>query len=118
MRAYSHHPVLRWLSVGFRGLHLVSIIGLGAAIMGAPLSIHTQSAGVVLTGVVMFAHDLWNKPRLFFEWSGLALLIKLGMVVLMALNAEMRLPLFWAVVIWSAIFAHAPASFRHATWRR
>ena len=118
MRPLVHHPILRWLSVALRGLHLVTVITLGAAVMGAPLSLEQQSIGVLLSGIAMFALDLWNKPRMLLEWSGVALIVKLGIIALMALNSELRLPLFWGVVMWSAIFAHAPASFRHATWRR
>ena len=118
MRPLVHHPILRWLSVALRGLHLVSVITFGAAVMGAPLSLEQQSIAVLLTGTAMFALDLWNKPRMLLEWSGVALITKLGVIALMALNSELRLPLFWMVVMWSAIFAHAPASFRHANWRR
>ena len=117
MIAYTRHPVLRWLSVLLRGLHLAAVIGLGAAVMGAPLSLHQQSMGVLLTGIAMLALDLRNKPRMLLEWSGAALIFKLAIITLMALSEELRLPLFWIVVVWSAIFAHAPASFRHAPWR-
>jgi hypothetical protein len=99
-----------------RGLHLVAVISLGAAIMGAPMATHHLSIAVVITGFAMFALDLWNKPKMLFEWSGAALLIKLCLVAVMALNAELRLPLFWMIVTWSAIFSHAPASFRHKVW--
>lgn len=118
MKPLAHHPALRWFSVVLRGFHLVTVIGLGAALMGAPLSIHQQSMGVLSTGIAMFVFDLWNKPRMLLEWSGVALVVKLGGVTLMALNDELRLTLFWGVVVWSAIFAHAPGSFRHASWRR
>ena len=118
MKQSVHHPALRWFSVVLRGFHLAAVIGLGAAILGAPLSLHLQSIYVFLTGIVMFAFDLWKKPYMMMEWSGVALVIKLVVITLMAFSAELRLPLFWCVVIWSVIFAHAPASFRHATWRR
>ena len=109
-------PALRWLSVLLRSLHLVAVICLGAEVLGAPL--HQQSSGVLLSGLAMFALDLWNKPRMLLEWSGVALALKLCVIALMALYEPLRMPLFWAVVVWSVIFAHAPASFRHASWRR
>ena len=84
--------------------------------MGAHLSLHQQSIYVLVSGIVMFALDLWNKPRMLLEWSGAALIIKLGAIALMVFNSDLMLPLFWGVVFWSAIFSHAPASFRHATW--
>jgi len=97
-------------------MHIVAVIGLGSAIMGAPLSLHQQSTYVLASGIAMFALDLWNKPRMLLEWSGVALISKLGTISLMVFNPELVLPLFWGVVLWSAIFSHAPASFRHATW--
>jgi hypothetical protein len=108
----------RWLSVVLRGLHLAAVIGLGAALLGAPLDGGLQSLGVLVTGAAMMALDLWMKPHLFQEWAGAALLIKLAGVAWMALDAGLRAPLFWLLVAWSALFAHAPGSFRHARWRR
>jgi len=118
MKHATSNPTLRWLSVVLRGLHLVAIIGIGAALMGAPLSLHQQAMGALITGIALFAIDLWNKPQVLKEWAGAALIIKLGVIGLMAFSSELRVPLFWGVVIWSAIFSHAPASFRHAPWRR
>ena len=109
-------PVARWLSVVLRGLHLAAVIGLGAALMGAPLDGQLQSLGVLISGLAMLALDLWMKPHLLLEWSGAALLIKLAMVGWMALDGELRPALFWILVLWSAVFAHAPGRIRHARW--
>ncbi len=110
-------PLLRWVNVLLRGIHLATVIGLGAALLGAQLSIHEQAIGVLLSGVAMFAMDLSHKPQMLYEWSGLALLIKLAAVVWLALDEELREVLFWGIVVWSVLFAHAPAYFRHARWR-
>jgi hypothetical protein len=99
-------------------LHLVAVIAFGAAALGAPISLQLQSMGVLLTGIAMLALELWTKPRMLLEWSGAAMVIKLCLVAVMALNTELRLPLFWGIVIWSSIFSHAPASFRHKVWWR
>jgi hypothetical protein len=109
-------PFARWLGVVLRGLHLAAVIGLGAALMGAPLDGHGQAMGVLASGAAMMALDLWVKPHLLKEWSGAALLLKLAVVAWMTLDAGLRLALFWVLVVWSAIFAHAPAGFRHAVW--
>lgn len=109
-------PLTRWLGVVLRGLHLITIIGLGAVLLGAPLDGRLQALGVLLSGAAMMSLDLWVKPQLVTEWSGAALFIKLAVVAWMALDAALRAPLFWLLVGWSAIFAHAPASFRHARW--
>ncbi|MEW5788759.1 MAG: hypothetical protein AB1899_12980 [Pseudomonadota bacterium] len=111
-------PLPRWLGVAFRAVHLATVVGLGAALLGAPLDGHAQALGVLFSGAAMMALDLWMKPHLLREWSGAALLLKLGVVAWMAVDAGLRLPLFWGLVLWSAVFAHAPASFRHAPWWR
>lgn len=116
MTGTGRNPFVRWLSVVLRGLHLVTVIALGAALLGAPLDGHIQAMGVLVSGAAMMALDLWAKPHLLKEWSGAALLIKLVLVGWMAADAGLRVPLFWLLVVWSAIFAHAPASFRHAVW--
>ena len=110
-------PVLRWLSVVLRGLHLAAVVSLGAAFLGASLSVQQQSLAVFISGFAMLIVDAWCKPSMLWEWSGAALIMKLAMVVWMGLDAELSLPIFWLVLVWSAIFAHAPASFRHKSWR-
>lgn len=116
MTGTGRNRFVRWLSVVLRGLHLVTVIALGAALLGAPLDGHAQSLGVLASGAAMMALDVWVKPHLLKEWSGAALFIKLVLVGWMAADAGLRVPLFWLLVVWSAIFAHAPASFRHAVW--
>jgi len=109
-------PVLRWMSVILRGAHLFAVIGLGASLLGAPLAAHEQAVWLLATGVAILAFDLWARPGLLWEWSGIALVLKLGVVVWMAGDAAWRRPLYWLIVAWSVLFAHAPASFRHARW--
>jgi hypothetical protein len=115
-KARRANPTLRWLSVLLRGIHLATVIGLGAALLGAPLAVTSQAHGVLASGLAMLILDLAGKPRMLLEWSGTSLLLKLAVVAWMAFDIRYRLPLFWAIVIWSAIFAHAPASFRHRRW--
>jgi hypothetical protein len=104
--------VVRWLSVVLRGLHLATVIGLGGAVLGAPLDASGQAIGVLASGAAMMAMDLWLRPGLLKEWSGASLLLKLAMVAWMAFDADQRLALFWLLVLWSTLFAHAPASFQ------
>jgi hypothetical protein len=107
-------PLQRWLNVVLRGLHLVVVIWLGAALLGAPVSGGQAALGVAATGVVMFALDTWSEPSHLRKVSGFAVLIKLVLVAWMAADESSRLVLFWVIVSGSAVFAHAPARFRHA----
>lgn len=107
-------PLQRWLNVALRGLHLVAVIVLGAGLLGAPVPIVGATAGVAATGVAMLALDTWSKPGHLREVSGISLLVKLVFVGWMAIDESSRPVLFWVVVAGSAVFAHAPAKFRHA----
>jgi hypothetical protein len=42
------------------------------------------------------------------------MLLKLALLGWMLAAPNLREPLFWIVVGWSAVFSHAPASFRNA----
>ncbi|MBI4997989.1 MAG: hypothetical protein HZC22_14075 [Rhodocyclales bacterium] len=107
-------PGQRWLGVLLRGLHLVAVIVLGAALLGAPVSGGLAVLGLWSTGLAMLGLDTWSKPSHLREVSGLAVLVKLVFVSWMAVDAGSRAVLFWLVVGGSAVFAHAPARFRHA----
>jgi hypothetical protein len=108
-------PGRRWLSVVLRGLHLVAVIWLGAALLGAPAARDPVGAWwVFATGALLFALDLWNRPQHLRQWAGMSMLLKLALVTLMLAAPEAELLLFWLLVIWSAVFSHAPASFRNA----
>lgn len=105
---------LRWINVILRGLHLVAVILLGAALLGAPQVGTHVAIAVAATGLAMFALDILRKPQHLREVSGIAVLLKLVLVGWMALDAGARPVLFWLIVAGSAISAHAPARFRHA----
>lgn len=107
-------PLQRWLNVVLRGLHLVAVIVLGAALLGAPLASDGAVIGLWTTGLAMLASDTWSKPSHLREVSGFAVLIKVVLVGWMAADEASRPLLFWFVVAGSAVFAHAPAKFRHA----
>lgn len=105
---------LRWINVVLRGLHLIAVIFLGAALLGASISTERAVPAVVLTGVAMFVVDIFKKPGHLREVAGVAVLVKLILVAWMAADADARPALFWLIVAASAVFAHAPARFRHA----
>jgi hypothetical protein len=109
---------LRWLDVFLRGAHLVSIVLLGSAILGAPVAAGLAGAAVLASGVAMLITEVWNRPELLRQWTGLSLLLKLALVGWMLGDGTWRAPLFWLIVGWSAIFAHAPSTFRHRRWCR
>jgi hypothetical protein len=109
-------PGRRWLAVILRGLHLVTVILLGAAVFGqtAHYDAHDSGVAVLISGILVWLLDIWSKPEHLRQWAGLSMFIKLGAIAAMVLWPPFYVPLFWLVVIWSAVFSHAPASFRNA----
>jgi hypothetical protein len=104
----------RWLTVLLRGLHLVAVILLGAAAYGAPrIEQHSAGMAVLITGLVIWALDIWSKPQHLGQWAGLSMFIKLALIAAMLLVPGGYEPIFWLIVLWSALFSHAPASFRN-----
>lgn len=109
-------PFTRWLGIVLRGVHLVTVIFLGAALLGGGTTT-VAVAAVMLSGITLFALDCWVYPGHLFEIAGASVLIKLLLIAGMALETSTRVPLFWIVVFWSVLFSHAPASLRHRRWR-
>lgn len=106
----------RWLTVVLRSMHLVAVIWLGAALIGSTAGdpLRTAHALVSATGAAIFALDLWHRPSHLRECAGIGMLVKLLLVAAMAVVPQHALALFWAIVVYSALVSHAPASFRHA----
>lgn len=104
----------RWLSVFLRSAHLVAVIAFAAVLLTtAPLPEYSGMA-VLITGVLVWALDLYHKPGHLVEGAGLSMLLKLILIAGMIFSPDLRVPLFWIVVVWSGVFSHAPASFRNA----
>lgn len=107
----------RWLGVFLRSLHLAAVILLGARLLGAPLPAGWPAIAlplaVLMTGGALLALDLWSHHDHFFEAAGASVAAKLLLVGWMTIDPGLQLPLFWSIVLWSAIFSHAPASVRH-----
>ena len=106
----------RWLSVFLRGTHLIAVTAFSATVLNVVPEAQPGYAGsaVLITGVLVWLLDLWHKPAHLIEGAGLSMLLKLVLLALMLVLPEQRVPLFWIVVGWSAVFSHAPASFRNA----
>ena len=106
----------RWASVVLRGAHLIAVISFAAMLLReppVPLPEH-DGVAVLISGVLVWLLDLWHRPVHLLEGAGLSMLAKLVLVAAMIAWPEWRVPLFWIIVAWSAIFSHAPRSFRNA----
>ncbi len=106
----------RWAGIVLRALHLWAVVVLGAVLMGAPRALPMSIVGstLLITGVLLFALELWKSRDHWRQVAGLAALAKLLLIVWMLADHARALPLFWLLLLWSTVFAHAPASLRHA----
>lgn len=105
----------RWLGIGLRTAHLASVTWLGAALLGAPLATHRGAAAVAASGAALLAIEAFDRRIRLLDLAGLVSLAKLGVVAWMALDPARAAPLFWLVLVVSALSSHAPRRLRH--WR-
>ncbi|MBS0371920.1 MAG: hypothetical protein JSS57_22275 [Proteobacteria bacterium] len=110
---YRDFPGRRWLGVALRAAHLAGVVGVGAGLVGGGVADSHFPVLLVLSGVCMAALDAWSNPRWLAEPAGLSLLVKFALLGWFLVDEARRPALFWSVLVFSVIFAHAPASFRH-----
>jgi hypothetical protein len=105
-------PGRRWLSIALRSLHLVGVVLVGAALLGGG---ERTAAGLLmlLTGVGLYAIELWCNPKHLGELAGVFIPVKLLLVVAMLLAPGAAALLFWGLLIASSAVSHAPGNFRH-----
>ena len=111
-------PGKRWLVNLLRAAHLVGVVGIGAGVLGEVPESRWFGFGLtaLVSGLAILVLDAWSRPAYLRENVGLAMACKLALLgVLLAWPAQ-RAVLFWLILVFSVLFAHAPASMRHAIW--
>ncbi len=105
----------RWFGIAARALHLMAIVLLGSVVFGAPPWLPTSWVGVTLlvSGIVLFALEQWKTREHVAQFAGAGQIAKLALVAWMIFDPARAATLFLVIVAWSAVFAHAPAGFRH-----
>jgi len=108
-------PGRRWLIVGLRVVHLIGMVGAGAALIhGLPLAAQLPWVlALMISGVAMLAIDLWTTPGYLSEMAGGAMLVKIALLFWFVIAPPQQMMLFWAILVLSAVIAHAPAWMRH-----
>ena len=105
-------PGRRAINLGLRSLHLASIVLLGAALLGAG-DIALGAWLTLVSGAGMFAGDVWANPAHLREIAGCGVVLKLLLVAIMATQPAFALPIFWSILVLSALLSHAPGALRH-----
>lgn len=110
---YRDFPGRRWLVVVLRAAHLAGVVGVGAELLAGAGAAAGFVLLMVVSGVAMAALDAWSNPVWLRELAGLSLLVKFALLGWFVADEARRPLLFWLILVFSVIFAHAPASFRH-----
>ncbi|MFA6309829.1 MAG: hypothetical protein WCV99_21015 [Sterolibacterium sp.] len=111
-RDFFGRPVLINL---LRALHLVGVVGLGAAMLGVrPPSETMVFVGLLMAGGIAIAGlDRWANPAYFSQVNGLAVLFKVTLLAAVGMLAGFTAYLFWSVLVGSVLISHAPRVLRH-----
>ena len=105
-------PGRRWLNLSLRTIHLAGVVLLGAALVGAG-EVRTAAWLTLISGLAMFAGDIWANPAHLREVAGFGVLAKLLLVAVMVAHPSLALAIFWAVLVLSTLLSHAPGALRH-----
>lgn len=100
--------------VFLRAAHLVGLVGGGAAFLGGqPLAGNPFVLTLLFSGVAMVLADLAASPAYLGQVAGAAVLVKLLLIAWFAAVPAHREAVFWILLVFSAVIAHAPARVRH-----
>lgn len=108
-------PGKRWLKIILRTLHILSIIGVGGAVLfNVPFSqwIWYWYAAVA-TGVAMVAIDALSNFLWLIQIRGIVIYIKLLLLMFLGGNMLVNHLVLITIVVISAIISHAPGDIRY-----
>jgi hypothetical protein len=107
----------RWIALLLRAGHLMAIVWLGAGLMGGPVAANAAGGAVLATGTALLALDLVAGRVHLGELAGAVIVFKLAAVALGLAQPAWALPIFWGLVLLSALSSHAPKAVRHKPLR-
>lgn len=98
-----------------RALHLIGVVGTGAAVLGeSSHSVASWYVGLLFaSGLLIAALDRWSDPAYFNQLNGQLVLLKLVILCVVGWLAGISTMLFWLVLVASAMMTHAPSRLRH-----
>lgn len=98
-----------------RALHMVGVVGCGAALLSVRPTAETEAYALLLTasGSSIVLLDLWANPEYFRQLSGLAIMLKLLLLAASIWLIGIQAAIFWVVLVGSVLLSHAPKRLRH-----
>ena len=109
----------RIAQVVLRSVHIAAMgLVLGGVALGAGFGrLHLAILVTVLSGLVLASLDFRKGPGFLLQGSGLALLLKLGLLGLGQAFPGARLPWYLAATVVASVGSHMPGAWRHFTLR-
>ncbi len=108
-------PLRRTLRTALRAAHILT----GGVLLGGVLFDQSPQAltpwvhGMLLSGFLLFATDLYASLAVLCEVRGVSVLAKLGLTALVPVFWSARLELLTAALLLGAISSHMPGRYRH-----
>jgi len=116
MNSLPEKSIRRLSKVFVRSIHLVGIAGaFGNAMMGSSESAYITLA--LLSGVALTLMEAYGGWIWFVQLRGVAVYLKLLLLLFMHLHPEASIPVLIAVIVLSGFFSHAPSWIRYFSLR-
>lgn len=117
-----HFPWARPVQLVLRSLHIAAMaLVVGGLPFGAGYpQLRWPILATLLSGVLLFAIDLARDMGILLQGSGVAVLLKLGLLGMGFLQPSARLPWYLAATLVASVGSHMPGAWRHfsfVTWK-
>jgi len=102
-------------------LRTVHILG-GGVLIGAYLFqqpqgiIHAWYMAAAVSGLLLFLTDLHASFAVIFEWRGLSIVSKIGLLLLLPLMPGFEVPILVLILTIGSLSSHLSRKFRHRLW--
>ena len=98
-----------------RALHILTTgVLLGGHIFDQSIQVLTPWLwGSIISGVLLLATDLYASFAILFEGRGMAIMVKLTLLLLVPVMWDQRVWLLSAILIIGAVSSHVPRNYRH-----
>ena len=93
--------------------HVAGVVGLGAAVLRGEAPTGVFPILLVACGLGIAALDRWSNRAYLKQVSGLAVLLKIALLLALAAFAAFGEAAFWTLLVFSVAIAHAPGRVRH-----
>ena len=69
-----------------------------------------------VTGLLLFLTDLHASFAVLFEWRGLSIISKIGLLLLLPLLPGLEVPILVLILVIGSLSSHLSRRFRHRLW--